>query len=273
MAKGNDGNYLQHCIEVEAAVRLAQMDSKGRLHIALTHGMAPFEGFEIPFETPKPGLTRKLLKQALLEAGKPPQQKERSLVTAYRKAKTSIRKYPNSAELLRVVIGSDNLSGGITEVVRKKHKKLANVWSGSSVVPVLASWRKEVYPGGMLACPDNLQIPWLFSMDPMTYSENGREDDNRLHRCDIDTLSNVLSQYVRSGRPGIAALFVYNVSLQVETQFWRFVDDLAKRVSAGTCSYWLTHRWGNRNLAGLLYTDIELSSGFAPPCLNAGRRV
>jgi len=46
MAKGNDGNYLQHCIEVEAAVRLAEMDAAGRLHIALTHGMRPFEPFE-----------------------------------------------------------------------------------------------------------------------------------------------------------------------------------------------------------------------------------
>lgn len=46
MAKGNDGNYLQHCIEVEAAVRLAGMDTAGRLHIALTHGMRPFEPFE-----------------------------------------------------------------------------------------------------------------------------------------------------------------------------------------------------------------------------------
>ena len=46
MAKGNDGNYLQHSIEVNAAMHLSQMDTNGRLHIALTHGMAPFERFE-----------------------------------------------------------------------------------------------------------------------------------------------------------------------------------------------------------------------------------
>ncbi len=38
MAKGNDGNYLQHCIEVEAAARLAKGDPDGRLHATLTLG-------------------------------------------------------------------------------------------------------------------------------------------------------------------------------------------------------------------------------------------
>ena len=48
MAKGNDGNYLQHCVEVEAAVQLAQASADGRLHVALTHGMAPFEQIDEP---------------------------------------------------------------------------------------------------------------------------------------------------------------------------------------------------------------------------------
>ena len=48
MAKGNDGNYLQHCVEVEAAVRLAWASADGRLHVALTHGMAPFEQIDEP---------------------------------------------------------------------------------------------------------------------------------------------------------------------------------------------------------------------------------
>ena len=39
MAKGNDGNYLQHCVEVETATRLTQLDTQQRIHIALTHGM------------------------------------------------------------------------------------------------------------------------------------------------------------------------------------------------------------------------------------------
>ena len=69
MAKGNDGNYLQHCIEVEAAVRLAQADPSGRLHVALTHGMAPFEKLE------EPNVERNLLYGALREAAGEPKQR------------------------------------------------------------------------------------------------------------------------------------------------------------------------------------------------------
>ena len=269
MAKGNDGNYLQHCIEVEAAVRLAQMDAKGRLHIALTHGMEPFERFE----KPKPNQQRELLQKALDASKAPPQSDEPAIVAAYRKTKASKELYPNSAELLRVVIGTDKLSGGITESDFEKHKKLGDAWSGSSVVPTRASWREQVGSGGILTCPENLQRPWLFSMDPMTYSDNGSKDDDKLYRCDMDSLYGVLSRYVRSGQPGIAALFVYNVKPKVQTQFWQLVDALAKRISADTCSYWLTHRCGNRNLAGLFYSGILLSSGFTPACLNTGRGV
>ena len=48
MANGNDGNYLQHSIEVALAVRLAALDFGGRLHIMLCNGMAPFERCDPP---------------------------------------------------------------------------------------------------------------------------------------------------------------------------------------------------------------------------------
>jgi hypothetical protein len=64
MAKGNDGNYLQHSIEVDAAVRLAGTDPFGRLHIALTHGIAPFEPSEEPSNPP----ARSLLLRALSDS-------------------------------------------------------------------------------------------------------------------------------------------------------------------------------------------------------------
>jgi len=55
MAKGNDGNYLQHCIEVEAAARLAQADPDGRLHAKLTLGSK--------FENTKLGKDRRRIKR------------------------------------------------------------------------------------------------------------------------------------------------------------------------------------------------------------------
>ena len=237
------------------------------MHIALTHGMAPWEPFE-KSETRRPAY--RILQEALVAATLPPKSGEAAIVTTYRKTKASEEHYPNSAELLRAAIGTEKLSGGITEVDCAKYKQLTAVWSGSHVVPVHASWRHQVYQGE-LECPDNLRIPWLFTMDPMTYSEKGGADDAKLYRSDIDLLADVLTRYVQSGNPGIVALFVYAVMTSNQYRFWEFVDDLAKHIGAGTRSYWLPHRGGNHNLAGLLYSGIELSSDFKPSGLNEGR--
>lgn len=282
MAKGNDGNFLQHCIEVEAATRLAQLDDERRLHIALTHGMAPHEQFEVRLNEPKPGLCRKLLKGALNASDRRAQNDEAAIVKAYRKVAASDRCYPNTAELLAAAIERNRLSGGITECDSEKHSQLAERWHGSKVTPICASWRREIAPGGVLACPDNLRTPWLFSMDPMTYSEKGTADDDKLRRADISPIADALTRYFDSGKPGIAAIFVYSVGSQLPNrrrQFWKFMDDLRQRISTDSrgsadiavSSYWLPHQGGNRNLAGLIYSGIDLSSDFQGSGLKLGR--
>lgn len=253
------------------AIRLAKMDKERRLHIALTHGMAPFEPFDTRLEKAKPGLCRRLLKKAMNDSKKAAKSDDLAIVKAYRATKASEECYPNTAELLKAVIGTNKLSGGITEVNCEKHKKLADAWSGSFVVPERTSWRKQIHPHGRLACPDKLQTPWLFAMDPMTYIEKGYADDDKLYRSDLKRLSDVLTGYIQSGKPGVAALFVYRMSKNSRCQFWNFMDSLAELVSAATSSYWLTHNGGNRNLAGLLYSGLDLSSGFEFADLNKGR--
>ena len=282
LAKGNDGNYLQHCVEVEAAVRLRQTDPGGRLHVALTHGMEPFEELEDSTR----GVQKKLLYGALAEAASEPKCNERKIVKAYRASwrsqayrpdianlfdemKTG-KHYPNSAELLRTVIGTNRLSGGITERDKAKHSELAEAWDGSKVDVKRTSWRKQLGPNEALGCPDDLNSPWLFSMDPMTYRENG-DDDANLHRSDLDLLAPALERYVRSGQPGIASLFVYGVHKDRQPQFWAFMDKLAERLDVPTCSYWVPHLGGNRNLVGLLFSDKELTLGFVPPRVKLGR--
>ncbi len=286
MAKGNDGNYLQHCVEIEAAARLAQADRRRRLHVALTHGMKPFEELE------ESNVQKNLLYDALVEASGEPKCNEREIVKAYRASwksqayrpdivnlfdelKTG-KHYPNSAELLRAVIGADRLSGGITETDEAKHQKLAETWADSRMVvpPSPSSWREQLSPDGVLGCPDRLDKPWLFSMDPMRYSECGRENDDKLHRSDFDLLEYGLRPYFNSGQPGIACLFVYGMGSQNEDsqrQFWALMDDLARQMDAAIGSYWVHHKGGNRNLAGLLFSDQELAWGFAPPRIVPGR--
>ena len=272
MAKGNNGNYLQHCIEIEAATHLAQTDADGRLHIALTHGMKPFENLDSPN-----GACHSFLYDALDEACREACQcDERKIVKAYREAGASRESYPNTAELLRATIGADKLSGGITERCCKKHEALKERWSGSNVCVSSSSWRHQLKPGDSLACPDGLNAPWLFSMDPMTYIENGCKDDDKLYRSDIDLLECALTRYFDSGQPGFACFFVYRMGTQQENpqrQFWTFLDDLASRLAARSCSYWVPHIGGNINLAGLLCSDTALSFGFVPRGLKPGRKA
>lgn len=291
MAKGNDGNYLQHCVEVEAAVLLAQTGPNCRLHVALTHGMQPFDKFEKPKAQKTPKVKKELLCNALVEAAGEPECSEREIVKAYRASWMSQeayrpdianlfyeletgKHYPNTAELLRAVIGTTRLSGGITERDEAKHEELAAAWSGSKVEVAQSSWRKQLEQDGVLSCPDHLDAPWLFSMDPMTYTENSANDDANLHRSDLDLLAPALERYVGSGQPGIASLFVYSVGSQGKNgqlQFWAFMDQLAGRLDVPTHSYWVAHNGGNRNLAGLLFSDLELALGFVPPRIKPGR--
>ena len=116
MAKGNDGNYLQHGIEVSAAHALLDKSSTRRLHVVLAHGMAPYE----PLDPPRPPREFRRLRDALCAAAQPPKADESLIVRAFRDTWARATHYPNSAELLRSVVGTDRLSGGITEICEQK---------------------------------------------------------------------------------------------------------------------------------------------------------
>lgn len=267
MAKGNDGNYFQHCVEVAVALRLTKLSTEGALHLALTHGMAPFE----PCGALPNGQARKLLHEALQAAQNPPTCGESTIVAAYRATKASLENYPNTGELLATMVGRGKLSGGITEVVPQKHADLKNVWSGSGVTQVNSSWRHQVRPGGVLSCPATLRAPWLFSADPMTFQEDGYTDDDKLYRADLSCLSTALKEFTASGYPGVAALFVYSVRPDVQPRFWKFVDDLAVNCETPVVSCWMTHQGGNRNLAALLCSGVVLPACWLPHGVHAGR--
>lgn len=267
MAKGNDGNYLQHSIEVAIGWRLATRIPGSRLHIALTHGMAPYE----PCSACRWGQARGALTAALESARHPPREGELPIVSAYRLTKASSKHYPNTGELLAAIIGRDRLAGGITETDTEKYEELREAWVGSEVKAVAASWRRESQPGGVLMCPGCLQSPWLFSADPMTYHADGYADDDQLYGKDADLLADVLRGFLKSGQPGVAALFVYAVRPEGRPDFWSFADDLAERTGAANASCWVTHQGGNRNLAALLGSVSVLRPAWLPDGVRLGR--
>ena len=267
MAKGNDGNYLQHSIEVAIGWHLATRIAGSRLHIALTHGMAPYE----PCGSLPTGQTRAAFTDALESARHSPRDGESPIVSAYRATEASLKHYPNTGELLAAIIGRGRLTGGIAETNAEKHAALQEAWAQSQVTPVAASWRKEVQPRGALRCPASLQSPWLFSADPMTYHDEGNADDDQLYRADTELLSDVLKGFLSSGQPGVAALFVYAVRPDSRPKFWRFTDDLAERTGAVNISCWVTHQGGNRNLAALLCSPSLLRPTWLPGPVSFGR--
>jgi hypothetical protein len=80
MAKGNDGNYLQHSIEVALAWQLVSRASGNGLHIALTHGMAPYE----PTGSVPNGQAKALLVGALAHSRERRIDGEAPIISAYR---------------------------------------------------------------------------------------------------------------------------------------------------------------------------------------------
>jgi hypothetical protein len=267
VAKGNNGNYLQHSVEVAVAQHLSALSAQGSLRIALTHGMAPFE----PCGALPNGQTRGLLRKALEAAQGPPTHGEAQIIAAYRQTNASLESYPNTGELLAATIGRRRLFGGITEVDPQRHAKLVEAWSGSGVTPANSSWRREIQPGGVLSSPPTLRTPWLFAADPMTFREDGYADDDKLYRADLSRLSATLKGFIASGQPGLAAVFVYSVKPDVRPQFWNFADDLAANCGASVVSVWLTHQGGNRNLAALLCSGVVLPDSWLPPGVCVGR--
>jgi hypothetical protein len=267
VAKGNDGNYLQHSVEVAAAVHLAAKSPQALLHIALAHGMAPFETCgQLPN-----GQARSLLHRALQAAGNRATEGELSIVTAYRATSASLENYPNTGELLRRMIGEDRLSGGITEIDTQKYRKLQQAWSGSGVTVVNSSWREEIRPDGVLMCPASLDRPWLLTADPMTYREEGYADDDNLYPEDLPRLVEALKSFTASRKPGVAALFVYSVKPGVRPKLWAFADEIANRTGTKVTPCWVTHQGGNRNLAALLCWAFVLPQSWLPDGVNAGR--
>ena len=105
----------------------------------------------------------------------------------------------------------------------------------------------------------------------MTYSEDGDEDDDKLHRFDLRLIGPALRLYFGSGQPGVAAIFVYNVRPKGENsqqRFWNFMavlwrsvaKKLPENVDIVLSCHSLPHRDESRNLAGLIHSRVELSS-------------
>lgn len=210
MAKGNDGNLLQHWVEAALAARLCAVSEDWPLHVTLTHGMEPFERFD-PRTTGVGGFRRLDAWLAAAHAVPLPNGAP-AVASAYRECGASADHYPNSAEILAAVVGRARLRGVVTECDGDKFKVLAAAWPDGLVHVVHGSWRQSL---SQHSCPANLGGPWLFSMDPMTFVRDPDRapapDDANLRPSDLAMVAPVLSSYLASRRPGAASIFCFSL--------------------------------------------------------------
>lgn len=262
MAKGNDGNLLQHSIECSAASWLvAPFDAHLRhLNVTLTHGMAPYE----PFVHPRLG-AHNMLDAALAAATQHAVEGEHPLIAAYRATAANSQHYPNSAELLAATVAGDlpnnhlHLSGRISDIDPGASAALQNRWHAAGVAVHQLSWR------AMLELPgEEVDAPWLISLDPNTYRPEPAQDDHHFYPGDWPRLAATTALLAQNGHPGAVAVFCYSLrpyhpALPGSGNYEQFIADGADFGDQNQLHhehFELTANGGNRHVA-LLFSASE----------------
>jgi hypothetical protein len=272
MAKGNDGNLLQHWVEADLAWRLYRQASGQPLHVVFTHGMAPYECFARRKQPGKQEATsgRNYIDGWLSAATRVHLPKDPPpVVFAYRDLNASASRYPNSGEIISALLGRGNVRGYISEVVPSKLDSLQYAWEGRGVHILEGSWRKHL---DRFTCPTGGQGPWLFCMDPMSFDKDGEHSDEppngpMISPPDLERLLPVFRSYLDNGRPGVVALFCFKLVTERAVAsglnqkasyepFKRAVEELACKLN---CKQTLVEvSGGNPHVGGLLSPDEQL---------------
>jgi len=213
MAKGNDGNLLQHGIELAA---VSAIGSKP-LWLTCTHSMAPRE------VCAEPNRDRRLRHWLKSPLGTP------SIAAAYQRTKAALDSYPNTSELIAATVGDENICGDLFEVCETKIRSLRARWSQSKLTVRGLSWRQGLW---------KIQIPsadsaWLFTMDPMTFvsdNENGIDDD-KLRHDDVNRLIKFFNHIGRFGSLWIIIIFSFELRRGPGANCYQLFLDEMERMS------------------------------------------
>jgi hypothetical protein len=219
MARGNNGNFLQHAVEAELGFRLAGQTKAARLHIALTHGMAPAGSFRSESE-PASGLLHEWLAKANELNSEDECAGEGQVVLAYRRLDANGKQYPNTGEVLAVLLGRKNMTGTNCEIDPTINARLKEVWRDTGVqIQPAGDWRSSL---DCLSRPSGSLTPWLISLDPYSFRRTPRppvpfnydpEDTagGYLYPEDLDDLVSVVKSYVDGQELGAASIFCYSM--------------------------------------------------------------
>ena len=260
MTKGNNGNYLQHSIELANASFLQQYNKEKSIHISLTHGMAPYEPCDHCAD--KDLYTRNLLQSAFDLAQNDLLEDAHPILHAYRGTNAKFENYPNTGELLAAIIGRDHLFGTIAEVDEEKCHQLNKIWIYTNVEIFNNSWRNGVKSNNMPLCsPKGLNKPWLFSMDPNVFSQTEEQEPDKgntsplIYQSDRGFITTIINSFLESKQPGIATIFSYGQKNTVNL-FKEFATNIAENTSGGIAFYNVPLRGGNEPIGAVIYYNM-----------------
>ena len=232
MAKGNDGNLLQHAVETKIACELAGPADLPGLYLACTHAMQPFDPLERRHEKHVEGRRRfeawweRATHQTHSEGVEPP------ILIAYRRCRAEDPLlYPNTAQMVSSLLGRNRVRSLLIDRNDGMRGYFDN-WSLGRAIRVYLgkSWRDRLQS---LHAPQDLDRPWLFTMDPMKYWPDNEKDDDDLHPNDVDRLASVVASFVTTGQPGVFAAFCYSMIGRTDrrSDFRRWAQKLAHQTA------------------------------------------
>jgi hypothetical protein len=242
MAKGNDGNLLQHGIELAAVSAIDRLPT----FLTCTHSMAPRERCDDPRRDRR-------LRYWLNEAGNTP-----SVARAYRETNASLESYPNTSELIASLIGNEKLRGDLFEVCDDKIRELRARWNGYPVTVHGQSWRIGL---GATTIPSK-EDGWLFTMDPMTFvsDDPNADDDNNLRPQDVDLLIDFFRRIGSFGSRWVISIFCFELRRGPGVNRYQlFLDEMERfRHALGLRNETHEVSYGNPHVGSVLSSSSDL---------------
>lgn len=215
MARGNNGNALQHLVELSVARALLR--EPGALRLLCTHSMGPSERLVVPPDEAE-GEKNAWFTRVLREAG---QGGEATVLhRALRGVGATRDDYPNTARLVAWLAAAEGrpLTATLCEFDPHTFEALRARWGGDAAFTLVSgSWRSaELGLEG--------DGPWLWTMDPYTFTDD--ETCRGGDVCDAD-LRRLVPKLRALRGPGAWLLFCYSLEDAQAVAFRASVSRLA----------------------------------------------
>jgi hypothetical protein len=263
VARGNEGNLLQHAVEVALADKLLAGGAR-ELHLVCTHSMAPFEPLVDDASLGSSARLRGRLRQA---AASGPSDDHTPLVRAYRDLGATSERYPNTAALVEWVAQrhARGLRGTLLDIEPAVTSALTSRFPSLAVVT--GDWRQHL---DKLAPIDRAKgTAWLVT-DPYKFVRGRRQSLGVIDQGDLTTLATIVHAHANTKRAGCLALFVYGMFKPERSAFYAGVATMLTPVGLPIGA--LTVAAGpKRHVALLIATDDALLRAAADQALSVLR--